>query len=176
MEPKYRFERGYLFLVDFALPLPMTALMYFLWQQRTGSALFAAYVLTLGVLFGYVFPGIGTNLLLLWKFNGPFRIGHYHIHHGFMYAPYLALVFYAAFNPDAPLTVENILRTVLCGACLQIVVSCHHDIWGVKTGVIEIYNTPAKLQKTRRGDCHALRCVWFRAAGGFVCGQLSDCL
>jgi len=65
--------------------------MYYIWRQRTGSALFSVYVLTLGVLFGYIFPGIGTNVLHLWKFNGPLRMKNYFLHHGFMYAPYLAL-------------------------------------------------------------------------------------
>lgn len=148
MKSKYALERAYLLLVDFVLPLPLTALMYYLWQQRTGNALFAAYVLTLGVVYGYVYPGIGTNLLRLWKFNGPLRIGNFHIHHGFMYAPYLALVFYVAFAPGTPLTLEHIVRTILCSAFIQIVISCHHNVWGVKTGMIEINNTPTKLGKS----------------------------
>jgi hypothetical protein len=130
------------------LPLPMTALMYLLWFRRTGSALFSAYVLTLGVLFGYIYPGIGTNILHLWKFNGPFRIKNYYIHHGFMYAPYLALVFYVAFAQDVPLTGGNIVRILLCGASIQCVLSCHHDICGVGTGMIEINSALARLKRS----------------------------
>jgi hypothetical protein len=139
-------KRAYLILVDFVLPMPMTALMYYIWRQRTGSALFSVYVLTLGVLFGYIFPGIGTNVLHLWKFNGPLRMKNYFLHHGFMYAPYLALVFYVAFAPGTPLTWGNIIRILLCGGCLQSVLSCHHDICGVSTGMIEIHSMPARLK------------------------------
>jgi hypothetical protein len=128
------------------LPLPLTALMLFLWYRRTGSGLFAIYVLTLGVLFGYIYPGIGTNVLHLWKFNGPFRLKNYYLHHGFMYAPYLALVFYIAFAPGTPLTWGNIVRIVLCGAFIQCVVSCHHDVCGVSSGMIEMNNTAARLK------------------------------
>ena len=141
-------RRAYLVLIDFVLPMPMTALMYYLWYRRTGSALFSGYVLMLGVLFGYIYPGIGTNVLHLWRFNGPFRIKNYFIHHGFVYAPYLALVFYVAFAPGAPLTCGNIVRIVLCGAFIQCVVSCHHDVCGVSTGMIEINNTPSKLKRS----------------------------
>lgn len=140
--------RAYLILIDFVLPLPMTALMYLLWYQRTGSAPFSIYVLTLGVLFGYIFPGIGTNVLHLWKFHGPMRIGNYFLHHGFMYAPYLALVFYVAFPRETPLTLGNVIRIVLCSALIQCVVSCHHDICGVTTGMIEINNAATRLKRS----------------------------
>jgi hypothetical protein len=139
-------RRAYLILIDFVLPLPLTALMLFLWYRRTGSGLFAIYVLTLGVLFGYIYPGIATNVLHLWKFNGPLRVKNYYLHHGFMYAPYLALVFYIAFAPGTPLTWGNIVRIVLCGAFIQCVVSCHHDVCGVSSGMIEMHNTAARLK------------------------------
>ena len=139
-------RRAYLILIDFVLPLPLTALMLFLWYRRTGSGLFAIYVLTLGVLFGYIYPGIATNILRLWKFNGPLRVKNYYLHHGFMYAPYLALVFYIAFAPGTPLTWGNIVRIVLCGAFIQCVVSCHHDVCGVSSGMIEMNNTAARLK------------------------------
>ena len=140
--------RAYLILIDFVLPLPMTVLMYHLWYRRTGSALFSAYVLTLGVLFGYIFPGIRTNVLHLWRFNGPFRVKNYFLHHGFIYAAYLALVLYVAFAQDAPLTAGNIVRIVLSSAFIQSVVSCHHDICGVSTGMIEISTPAARLKRS----------------------------
>jgi hypothetical protein len=51
-------KRAYLYLIDLVLPLPMTAAMFVLWHSRTGNAMFAAYVLTLGVLFGYIAMGL----------------------------------------------------------------------------------------------------------------------
>jgi hypothetical protein len=126
----------------------MTVLMFAVWRWRTGSAIFAAYVLTLGVLFGYIFPGIGTNVLRLWKFNGPLRMGNYFVHHGFIYAPYLSLVFYVAFAEQAPLTAGNILRVVLCSAFIQCVLSCHHDYCGVSAGMIEIDSAAARARRS----------------------------
>jgi hypothetical protein len=141
-------KRAYLYLIDFVLPLPMTAVMFVLWRSRTGNAMFAAYVLTLGVLFGYIFPCIGTNVLHLWKFNGPLRVGNYFLHHGFMYAPYLSLVFYVAFSEGVPLTAGNRLRIVLCSAFVQCVLSCHHDYCGVSTGMIEINSAAARARRS----------------------------
>ncbi len=139
-------KRAYLYLIDFVLPLPMTALMFVLWRWRTGNTLFAAYTLTLGVLFGYIFPGIGTNILHLWKFHGPLRIRNYFLHHGFIYAPYLSLVFYTAFAVGTPLSAGNSLRIVLASAFMQCVLSCHHDYCGVSTGMIEINSRAARAR------------------------------
>jgi len=141
-------KRLYLILIDFVLPLPLTVLMFVLWRWRTGSVPYSAYILTLGVLFGYIFPGIGTNVLHLWKFNGPMRLGNYYVHHGFMYAPYLSLVFYVAFAEGAPLSAGNVVRIVLCSAFVQSVISCHHDYCGVSTGMIEIDNAAARAGRS----------------------------
>jgi hypothetical protein len=159
-------KRVYLILVDFVLPLPMTSLTYSLWNRRTGSWLFSAYPLALGVLFGYIFPGIGTNVFHLWKFNGPFKMGNYFIHHGFMYAPYLALVFYVAFPAGAPLTVGNIARILMSAGFIQCVLSCHHDTWGVATGMIEIASPPGtgKLSPVETVTQFALVGFWLAGA------------
>lgn len=65
------FHRRVVYVLDFYLPFPLTALMFWLWWIRTGSAAFAAYTIAAGLVFGYLVPGIGTNLLGLWRFSGP---------------------------------------------------------------------------------------------------------
>ena len=63
MNSDTRFPRLFIMIVDYILPLPLTVLMYVLWLARTGEAWFSAYTLALGIAFGYILPGIGTNLL-----------------------------------------------------------------------------------------------------------------
>ncbi len=70
----------------------------------------------------------------------PLKAGNFFIHHGFIYAPYLALVFYIALPENVVLTAGNIIRIILCNAFIQCVVSCHHDICAVKTGMVFINN------------------------------------
>ncbi len=164
-------KRAYLILIDFILPLPLTAVMYLVWWRRTGSSPFAVYVLSLGVLFGYIFPGIGTNVLQLWKFHGPFRIGNYFVHHGFLYAPYLALVFYVAFPSGVPLTPGNVLRIVLAGGLMQCVVSCHHDVWAVETGMIEIHNDAARRKRSPVEIVNSFGVVGFTLVGASYAGS-----
>jgi len=131
--------------------------------------LFSVYVLTLGVLFGYIFPGIGTNVLHLWKFNGPLRMKNYFPHHGFMYAhTWRCVLCCVCSGHTAHLGKHHPI--LLCGGCLQSVLSCHHDICGVSTGMIEIHSMPARLKLSpwrsspTSGD-------WLWAGRRFFCGS-----
>lgn len=148
MRTNLKIEKLYLMLVDYVLPLPLTIIMFYLWYFRTGNYSFAAYIMVLGILFGYTVPGIATNLFHLWSFNRPLKVGKYLIHHGFIYAPYLALVFYVSFPENTTLSVGNIIRVLLCNAFIQSVVSCHHDICALKTGFVHIKNSASFQNKS----------------------------
>jgi len=65
-------KRAYLILVDFVLPMPMTALMYYIWRQRTGSALFSVYVLTLACCSGTSFQGSEPTFCISGSSTGRF--------------------------------------------------------------------------------------------------------
>jgi hypothetical protein len=136
-----RFHRRVVYALDFYLPLPLTALMFWLWWARTGSAAFAAYTIAAGLVFGYLVPGIGTNLLGLWRFSGPWKLGAYYPHHGFLYAPYLSLVLYGCFGVWDTLTVGQAVTSILCMGFAQGLVSSLHDISGIKAGMIRIFNS-----------------------------------
>jgi hypothetical protein len=138
-----------LFLIDFILPLPLTALMLFLWYIRTNNWLFSLYVLMLPLLFGYIIPGIGTNILKLWAFKWKFmRIGDYFIHHGFMYAPYFALSLYLTFGNAGAISLVQAATIVISNSFLQCFLTTLHDYMGVKSGMIEINNRPFREGKS----------------------------
>jgi hypothetical protein len=145
MTTKRERERAKTFvrLVDWILPLPLTAAMYLLWRERAGAA-FAGYTIALGLAFGYAVPAIGTNVLGLWRFNGPFRVGDFHLHHGFLYAPYLSLVLYLTWGDWDVLTAGQAATVVVSTGLAQALLSSVHDIQGVKAGAIEIFNARAE--------------------------------
>lgn len=148
MDKSHRWERIYIILIDFVLPLPLTVVMWYAWYARTRSVYFASYVILLGLCFGYIIPGIGANLLHLWRFTWRFRIGNYFIHHGFMYAPYFALVLYVMFGTRGRLTLGQALAIVAGTGFAQSLLSSHHDLCGVKIGMIQINNRPAMQGKS----------------------------
>jgi len=138
-----------LFIVDFIMPLPLTALMLYLWYFRTHNWPFSIYVIGLPLLFGYIIPGIGTNVLKLWKFKWKFmRIGNYFIHHGFMYAPYFAISLFLTFGDGGSITFTHAITIIISNAFLQCFLTTWHDYWAIKAGMIEINNKPFKEGKS----------------------------
>ena len=138
-----------LFIVDFILPLPLTGLMIYLWFIRTHNWPFSLFVIILPLLFGYIVPGIGTNILKLWTFKWRFmKMGNYFIHHGFMYAPYLSLSLYITFGYWEHLSIYQALTITIPNAFLQCFLTTWHDYWAVKSGMIEINNRPFREGKS----------------------------
>ena len=67
-----RLSLSKIFLFESKYVFPFIGFPVFLWLWvRDGSPAFAALVMGLPLIFGYVIPGIGTNVLKLWRFNGP---------------------------------------------------------------------------------------------------------
>lgn len=133
----------FLFIYNYIYPFIGFPLLLWLWA-RDGNLAFAALTMGLPLVFGYLIPGIGTNILKMWRFCGPWVIGNYFIHHGFIYASTMGLGLYLAFFPANHLDAWNILGNMVRTAGLVGFVGWGHDILAVREGVIEIYNGPWK--------------------------------
>jgi hypothetical protein len=130
-----------LFLLFSNKILPFLALPFLLWYwTRLGGLLFASLVLGLPLLFGYLAPGIGTNLLKMWRFRDSWTVGNYFIHHGFIYAATFGLVLLVAFAPPARDDWPIILLNMARGAGLLGFVGWTHDRIAIREGLMEVYN------------------------------------
>lgn len=165
MNSDTRFPRLFILLVDYILPLPLTVLMYVLWFARTHEAWFPAYTLSLGIAFGYILPGIGTNLLGLWEFNGPLKIGRYCVHHGFMYAPYFSLTFYVCYGAGGDLGAGGAVAVIVASALVQGFASTLHDLQGLRSGFIRIHS-----KKSREGAGPEAIALDYAPVGFSLCG------
>lgn len=137
-------SRILLHLTTHVLPVPVTIAMFFVWQRWSGSVAFAALLILLPLLYGYIVPGIATNLLGRWRFTGPGRIGNFYAHHGFLYASKMSPLLLVSFlgTPLAPLSWAVITRVVLCAGALHSLVYWLNDIALVRQGIL-IINSPA---------------------------------
>jgi hypothetical protein len=133
--------RGWIYV----LPLPLALAMYYVWAAWSGNRVFALFVLLLPVFYGYVVPGIATNILHKWRFRGPWVVGHYYIHHGFLYAANMSPLLMLSFlgTSHTGLSSGPVLRILLCTGALNGFVYWIHDILMVRHGLVEIYNRPA---------------------------------
>ena len=129
----------------YALPLPLFVMMYFAWAAWSANRIFALYVMLLPLFYGYVAPGIATNLLHKWRFKGPWVVGSYYAHHGFMYSANMSPLLFIAFlgTHSEPLSTATVLRVLLCTGALHGYVLWVHDILIVRHDMVEIYSRPA---------------------------------
>jgi len=129
----------------YVLPLPVSVAMFFVWEAWSGSWTFAFYVTLLPLIYGYVAPGIATNLLHKWRFKGPWLVGNFYAHHGFMYSANMTPLLFVAFlgTPHESLSAGTATRILLCTAALHGFVLWVHDILIVRHDMVEIYNRPA---------------------------------
>jgi hypothetical protein len=129
----------------YAVPLPVCAAMCFAWQAWSANRAFMLYVMLLPLFYGYVAPGIATNLLNNWRFKGPCVVGSYYAHHGFMYAANMSPLLFLSFlgTPREPLSLATTVRVLICTGALHGFVLWLHDILMVRHGMVEIFNRPA---------------------------------
>ena len=130
----------------YVLPLPLFVAMCFVWVAWSGSRIFALYVMLLPVIYGYVAPGIATNILRKWRFKGPWLVGNYYAHHGFMYAANMTPLLFVAFLGTAhePVSAGAAARILICTGALHGFVLWLHDILIVRHDMVEIFNRPAR--------------------------------
>ncbi len=134
----------------YVLPLPVAVAMYFLWTKWSDDRTFALFVMLLPLVYGYVVPGIATNLLHKWRFKGPWVVGHYYVHHGVLYAANMSPLLFLGFlgTPRESLSLETTVRILLCTGTLNGFIYWIHDILMVRHGLVEIYNRPATEKRS----------------------------
>jgi hypothetical protein len=135
----------------YVIPVPLFLFMTWVWWRRSQNGLFTAYVMLLPTLYGYIIPGIATNIQKKWRFKGKWVVGNYYIHHGIKYASnmsvYLFLSFYGIpFGESVP--PFHMMMVMLVSAGLHGYVSWIHDIYIVRLGMVEIFHPAAKKLKS----------------------------
>jgi hypothetical protein len=130
----------------YILPWVVIPAMLWTWSEWSGSWLFTSYVIGLPVFYGYVAPGIATNILKKWRFKGAWVIGAFYWHHGFLYSANMGPLLFLSFlgTPAGALSAASIVRILICTAALNGFVYWWHDILLVRYGMVEIFNRPSK--------------------------------
>ncbi len=131
-------------LYQFLAPAILVPLSYWLWWRRYDQQHeFVLLALSMPVLFAYVIPGIGTNLLGLWEFNTRFRLGKFRPHHGFVFGSATSMLTLVCLDrAPAEMTVWEVARAgIVLGSVLGFW-NWFYDIQAIKSGFIIVYNRP----------------------------------
>jgi hypothetical protein len=133
----------YLILADYIIPVPLTIIMFFLWKDKSGSSLYASYIIILGLVYGYILPPLASRIFKLWEFTWSFSTKNLFYHHGFIYTCYFTLFHYLSFPEGIELSIMNCIRIVICNFLLFGVIVSHHEIMAIRQGMIISRNSIA---------------------------------
>ena len=123
-------------------PLLLTPFSFYLWwQSSNGSIELVLITWLLPIVYAYVVPGVGTNILKVWELNTKYRIGKFRLQHGFVFGSATSTL--AWFSHIAPVTdIFGILQTAFVFASVLGLWNIIYDIKAIEAGVLIVYNQP----------------------------------
>jgi hypothetical protein len=131
-----RFFNVYQYLAP-ALLLPIA---YWLWLERSaGEHRLALLLMSMPVIYAYVVPAVGTNVLKIWEFNTRLRLGRFRPHHGFVFGSATSLIALASVPPSAELTLGAMLRAGFVLGSVLAFWNWLYDVAALRSGFLRVY-------------------------------------
>lgn len=129
-------------IYQYIAPLVLTPTAFLLWKSTYADDVFLIlFAVLIPILYAYVVPGIGTNVLKLWKFNAPLMLGNFRLHHGFMFGSATSVITWFVAHGASAGILEILTSAIVSGIVLASI-NTVYDIEGLKAGVIIIYTEP----------------------------------
>ena len=129
---------------QYIAPAVLTPLGCWLWWQHyDGNLQLAALAVLIPILFAYIVPGIGTNILRVWEFNTRWKLGNFRPHHGFVFGSATAIILLPAMGaPNLEASLYEVVRTGVVAACVLGLINWVYDIAAIRAGILCVYNQP----------------------------------
>lgn len=135
-------DRRFFSVYQFVGPAILVPLSYFLWWRRLGGDhRLALAALSIPILYAYIIPGIGTNVLHLWEINTRLRIGKFRPHHGFVFGSAASLLALVCVPPlTGGVNALEVARSAFVLGSVLAFWNWLYDVHAVKSGFITVYN------------------------------------
>jgi hypothetical protein len=127
---------------QYVAPAVLTPLSFWLWWQYHGGDFWL--VLTawlLPILYAYIVPGVGTNVLKVWEFDTAFRLGRFRPHHGFVFGSATAAVAWLVHGAPAESFLDIVRLSVVFASVLGFW-NLLYDVVALESGHLRVYNQP----------------------------------
>jgi hypothetical protein len=153
---------------QYLAPAILAPLSFWLWWREYGGNLrLVAAAWLLPVLWAYIVPGIGTNVLKVWEFNTRLRLGRFRPHHGFVFGSATAMLAWLVHVPAQNLV--DVARTAFVLCSVLAFWNLLYDIKALEAKILIVYNQP---WADDRGDAAIAMdyAPWFFGGFGAVYG------
>lgn len=129
-------------IYQYLAPAILTPLSFALWWDSYGGDLrLTLFAWMMPILYAYIVPGVGTNILKVWEFDTRFRLGKFRPHHGFVFGSATATIAWLC-HGSAATGALDILRTSLIFASVLGFWNVLYDIKAIESGILRVYNQP----------------------------------
>ena len=162
-------NRRYFNYYQYLGPGLLTPIAVWLWWQRyAGNVWLTAYACGLPIVYAYIVPGIGTNVLKVWEFDTRFRLGRFRPQHGFLFGSATATLVWLSHSQ--PVTNwGDLLRLAFVLTGVLGLINTLYDIRALRVGLLHVYNQP--WADCKGHEAIALDyCPWFFGGYGAAFG------
>ena len=133
--------KRFLTVYQYLAPAILAPASFLLWRHEyAGNLRLVAVAWLIPVLWAYIVPGIGTNVLKVWEFNTKLRLGRFRPHHGFVFGSATATLAWLVHVP-----VHDIAGVAQCAFVLCSVLAFWnllYDAKALQAGILNVYNQP----------------------------------
>jgi hypothetical protein len=162
-------NRKTLEVYQYVAPAVVAPLSFWLWWRvYEGNIWLTLMAWLLPIVYAYVVPGFGTNVLKVWEFDTRFRLGRFRPHHGFVFGSATAMMAWLCHGKFA-WDILDVLRLSFVYASVLGFWNLLYDVKAIRLGFLRVYNQP--WAEGRDPEAIAMDYApWFFAGFGAVYG------
>jgi len=156
-------------MYQYIAPAILTPLSLWLWWETyAGEIKLILVAWLLPVLYAYIVPAVGTNILKVWEFDTRLRLGRFRPHHGFVFGSATSMLAWICHFTPAE-TVIDIFKFSIVIASVLGFWNVIYDIRAIRSGILKVYNQP--WADNQNAEAITLDYApWFFAGFGLVYG------
>ncbi|HEX3067097.1 MAG TPA: hypothetical protein VHX14_00870, partial [Thermoanaerobaculia bacterium] len=129
-------------IYQYAAPLILAPLSFLLWKREySGNLKLTATAWLIPILWAYIVPGIGTNLLNVWEFDTRLRLGRFRPHHGFVFGSATAMIAWLVHGLPAR-DLWDVARNALILCSVIGFWNLLYEVKALQSGILRVYNQP----------------------------------
>jgi len=127
---------------QYLAPAILTPLSFWLWWETyAGDVRLVLLAWLIPILYAYIVPAVGTNVLKVWEFDTALRLGRFRPHHGFVFGSATSMLAWICHFHSA----ETITDVLVYGFVIASVLgfwNVIYDIRAIRSGILKVYNQP----------------------------------
>lgn len=126
-------------IYQYLAPAVLAPASFFLWQREySGDLRLVAAAWLIPVLWAYIVPGIGANVLKVWEFNTRLKLGRVRPHHGFVFGSATAMLGWLVHVPAHSLV--DVARSAFVMCSVLAFWNLLYDVMAIRAGILSVYN------------------------------------